>query len=142
MGAGLVSKRHMCIPLRGAHLAGVAQGAASSGQRAAHLLLAGLGGCSWADPGHRGRRGGGGSVLFPGLMRPDELKELAIRIPEDGAYETVGGFLMSALGKIPEVADVVDIDGGSLRVERMDGRRVDRVRFLPDSPLVEEDPNA
>jgi CBS domain containing-hemolysin-like protein len=88
------------------------------------------------------RRGGGGSVLFPGLMRPDELKELAIRIPEDGAYETVGGYLMSALGKIPQVADTVHIDGGSLRVERMDGRRVDRVRFIPDSPVIKEDPNA
>lgn len=83
------------------------------------------------------RRGQGNSVLFPGMMRPDELKELAIFIPEDGAYETVGGFLMSALGKIPVVGDQVDIDGGELRVERMDGRRVDRVRFIPE-PLQTE----
>jgi len=88
------------------------------------------------DRTHLGvRRGGGGSVLFPGLMRPDELKELAISIPDDGSYETVGGYLMSALGKIPVVGDTVDIDGGSLKVERMDGRRVDRVRFTPDSTL-------
>jgi len=58
---------------------------------------------------------------------------LAILIPDDGAYETAGGFLMSALGKIPEVGDQVDIDGGNLKVERMDGRRVDRVRFTPDN---------
>ena len=89
------------------------------------------------DRTHLGvRRGGGGSVLFPGLKRPDELKELAIAIPDDGAYETVGGFLMSALGKIPQVGDQVEIDGGTLRVERMDGRRVDRVRFTPDSGLI------
>jgi CBS domain containing-hemolysin-like protein len=88
------------------------------------------------DRTHLGvRRGGGGSVLFPGLMRPDELKELAILIPDDGSYETVGGYLMSALGKIPVVGDSVDIDGGSLKVERMDGRRVDRVRFTPDAVL-------
>jgi CBS domain containing-hemolysin-like protein len=88
------------------------------------------------DRTHLGvRRGGGGSVLFPGLMRPDELKELAISIPDDGSYETVGGYLMSALGKIPVVGDSVDIDGGSLKVERMDGRRVDRVRFTPDVVL-------
>ena len=49
-----------------------------------------------------------------------------IFIPEDGAYETVGGYLMSVLGKIPAVGDQIDIDGGVLRVERMDGRRVDR----------------
>ena len=92
------------------------------------------------DRTHLGvRRGGGGSVLFPGLMRPDELKELAILIPDDGSYETVGGYLMSALGKIPVVGDSVDIDGGSLKVERMDGRRVDRVRFTPDAVLGGED---
>ena len=78
------------------------------------------------------RRGSGGSVLFPGLMRPDELKELAIKIPENGAYETVGGYLMSVLGKIPSAGDSVEIDGGVLKVERMDGRRVDRVRFTPE----------
>lgn len=77
------------------------------------------------------RRGTGGSVIFPGLMRPDELKELAIKIPENGAYETVGGYLMSVLGKIPVAGDSAEIDGGVLKVERMDGRRVDRVRFIP-----------
>jgi len=79
------------------------------------------------------RRGVGGSVIFPGMLRPDELRELAIKIPEHGAYETVGGYLMSALGKIPAVGDELQIDGGTLRVDRMDGRRVDRVRFTPEA---------
>ncbi|MEY4410490.1 MAG: hypothetical protein RLZ69_64 [Actinomycetota bacterium] len=79
------------------------------------------------------RRGVGGSVIFPGMLRPDELRELAIKIPEHGAYETVGGYLMSALGKIPAVGDELQIDGGALRVDRMDGRRVDRVRFTPEA---------
>jgi len=71
------------------------------------------------------------SLLFPGMMRPDELSEMAIPIPEDGAYETVAGYIMSQLGRIPQVGDVVELSVGSLRVERMDGRRVDRVRFTP-----------
>jgi CBS domain containing-hemolysin-like protein len=71
------------------------------------------------------------SLLFPGMMRPDELKEMAIAIPEDGAYETVAGFIMSELGRIPSVGDEVHLSVGSLKVERMDGRRVDRVRFTP-----------
>ncbi|MFM6980306.1 MAG: hemolysin family protein [Micrococcales bacterium] len=78
------------------------------------------------------RRGGGKSILFPGLMRPDELGELAIKIPDVGAYETVGGFIMQKLGRLAEVGDVIEIDGGELRVERMDGRRIDRVRFTPE----------
>jgi CBS domain containing-hemolysin-like protein len=76
-------------------------------------------------------RGANSSVLFPGMTRPDELLEMAIKVPDDGAYETVAGFMMSALGRIPSVGDEVKIEDGILRVERMDGRRVDRVRFTP-----------
>jgi CBS domain containing-hemolysin-like protein len=76
-------------------------------------------------------RGANSSVLFPGMIRPDELLEMAIKVPDDGAYETVAGFMMSILGRIPAVGDEVIIEDGTLRVERMDGRRVDRVRFTP-----------
>ena len=40
---------------------------------------------------------------------------------------------MAQLGRVASVGDVVDVDGGRLRVERMDGRRIDRVKFIPDS---------
>ena len=71
------------------------------------------------------------SLLFPGMMRPDELLEMSIPIPEDGAYETVAGFIMRELGRVPEVSDQVEIETGLLTVERMDGKRVGRVRFTP-----------
>ena len=83
-------------------------------------------------------RGANSSVLFPGMIRPDELLEMAIKVPADGAYETVAGYIMAQLGRIPAVGDQVEIDGGALKVERMDGRRVDRVRFTPDSVLTGE----
>lgn len=82
-------------------------------------------------------RGANSSVLFPGMIRPDELLEMAIKVPDDGAYETVAGFMMSALGRIPSVGDEVQIEDGVLRVERMDGRRVDRVRFTPTNEVIE-----
>jgi CBS domain containing-hemolysin-like protein len=73
------------------------------------------------------------SYSFPGMYRPDELLEkLAVNVPEDGSYETVAGFLMSRLGRVAAVGDEVVIDSGVLRVERMDGRRVDRIRFVPE----------
>ena len=65
------------------------------------------------------------------MIRPDELLEMAIKVPADGAYETVAGFMMSELGRIPANGDEVEIEDGVLKVERMDGRRVDRVRFTP-----------
>ncbi len=84
-------------------------------------------------------RGVNESVLFPGMTRPDELAEMAIKVPDDGAYETVGGFIMSELGRIPVRGDQVRIENGVLKVERMDGRRVDRVRFTPDELEVSDD---
>lgn len=84
-------------------------------------------------------RGINESVLFPGMTRPDELAEMAIKVPDRGAYETVGGFIMSEIGRIPVRGDEVQIENGILRVERMDGRRVDRVRFTPDELVVNDD---
>ena len=78
------------------------------------------------------------TVLFPGMIRPDELAEMAIKVPDNGAYETVAGYIMSQIGRIPVVGDELQIADGTLRVERMDGRRVDRVRF---TPAAEEVPN-
>jgi len=59
-------------------------------------------------------------------------------VPEDGPYETVGGWLMSELGRLPKVGDVVETDDGAFRVERLDGRRIDRIRFTPTPDDVVE----
>jgi CBS domain containing-hemolysin-like protein len=69
---------------------------------------------------------------FPGILRPDELLErTGVEVPEEGPYETVGGWLMSELGRLPVGGDTVDIEAGQFRIERLDGRRIDRVRFTP-----------
>ena len=71
-------------------------------------------------------------VVFPGDLRPDEvLDRVGIRIPVGDVYDTVGGYLMSELERIPVVGDTVALPEGALVVERMAGRRVDRVRFVP-----------
>jgi CBS domain containing-hemolysin-like protein len=89
-----------------------------------------------ADEHDRTRAGvvrGRDSITFPGILRPDELREQAdVAVPEDGPYETVAGFVMNELGRLPKVGDEVAIGGGTLRVERLDGRRVDRIRYTPD----------
>ncbi|SJM57544.1 hemolysin family protein [Gulosibacter sp. 10] len=72
-------------------------------------------------------------ISFDGLLRPDELRErLNIRIAEDGPYETIGGFVMMELARVPAVGEQVAIDEGVLEVEEMDGRRVSRLRFIPN----------
>lgn len=72
------------------------------------------------------------TVVFPGELRPDEVRDrTGIRIPEGDVYDTVGGYIMSVLERIPAVGDTVEIEDGTLEVQRMAGRRVERVRFVP-----------
>jgi len=74
-----------------------------------------------------------GTVLFDGGLRPDELADRAgIRVPDDGDYETVAGFVIDRLDRLPEVGDEVVLEtGGSLRVERVAHGRLERLRFVP-----------
>lgn len=75
-----------------------------------------------------------GVWLVPGTLRPDEVAErIGIVIPEDGPYETVGGFIMNHLGRIPEEGDELEIPGVYLKVRVLSGRRIETVeiRQLP-----------
>lgn len=75
-------------------------------------------------------RAPGGAWVAQGDLRPDEVAEHSgIEIPESPAYETVGGFVMARLGRVAEAGDVVEVDGVRVTVERMEGRRIDRVRL-------------
>ncbi|MBH0100247.1 HlyC/CorC family transporter [Salinibacterium sp. NSLL150] len=70
---------------------------------------------------------------FPAILRPDELLErTGVEVPEEGPYETVAGWLMSELGRVPRTGDTISAAGGVFRIERLEGRRIDRVRFTPD----------
>ena len=71
-----------------------------------------------------------GEVEVDGLMNLDDFEdESGIELPE-GPYETVAGFLMSRLGRIPEPGDVVEHEAHTLEVLTVDGRRVSRVRAV------------
>jgi CBS domain containing-hemolysin-like protein len=81
----------------------------------------------------------GDSFTFDASLRPDELADrTGVLVPDDAEYETVGGFVTDELDRLPAPGDEVGIDGGTLRVERMDGSRVDRLRYTPDEPDPEE----
>jgi CBS domain containing-hemolysin-like protein len=79
-----------------------------------------------------GRASADGSWTVPGLWRPDEVRDrLGAPVPDGPAYETIGGYVMACLGRVPAVGDEVSVPGWSLRVDAMDGRRVDRLRLTP-----------
>ena len=50
---------------------------------------------------------------------------------EEEGYETLGGFVLGRLNRIPEVGDKIEIESGSLRVTKMKGRRVEYLLFVP-----------
>lgn len=78
------------------------------------------------------RRRSDGSWLLPGLLRPDEVRDrLGLDIPDGQAYETLAGFVMARLGRLAVVGDEVVVGGGALRVDRLEGRRIDRLTFVP-----------
>lgn len=78
-----------------------------------------------------------GSYLVPGQMRPDQVRELLdLQVPDDAAYETLAGFVLARLGRLARTGDEVVVDDGVLRVERLAGRRVERLRFIPVRSVV------
>jgi CBS domain containing-hemolysin-like protein len=94
----------------------------------------------------RARQRRDGSWSLSGLLRPDEIEDLTgIELPEHEDYDTVAGLVLRELGRIPLAGDVAEVqlparlDGEDdeglpqqtavLRVEHMDGLRVDRVRL-------------
>ncbi|MFN2488574.1 MAG: hemolysin family protein [Actinomycetota bacterium] len=76
--------------------------------------------------------------LVPGSLRIDEASDhLGVDLPE-GDYETVAGFLMDRLGRIPRRRDSVEHDGWRLRVRNMHRRRV--VQVLVERAAVKTHP--
>jgi putative hemolysin len=79
-----------------------------------------------------------GDIEVDGLLNLDDFAdETGVELP-DGPYETVGGFLAAQLGKVPSTGDEARVDGHTLTVIEMDGRRVARVRIHRIKPSGEE----
>jgi len=82
-----------------------------------------------------GRRTVDGSWIVPGMWRPDEVRtRVGAPMPDGPAYETVGGYVMAALGRVPAVGDETFLPGWRIVIVDMDGRRVDRLRMIPLPP--------
>ncbi|WP_404290411.1 hemolysin family protein [Glutamicibacter arilaitensis] len=74
-----------------------------------------------------------GNWLFPGMYRPDQVNEhfASDVIADDSAYDTIGGFMLSELGRLAELNDIVQTEAGIFTVTELDGRRIAQVRFEP-----------
>lgn len=72
-----------------------------------------------------------GSWLLDGMLPFDELEdilpEFPFPTPENRAYDTLAGFVLTQLGRIPDATDYFDQDGMRFEVMDMDGKRIDKV---------------
>jgi putative hemolysin len=83
-----------------------------------------------------------GSWLLDGMLEVDEFKDIFDLpvLPHEDEYETLSGFVMMSLGRVPQVSDHFEWHSYNFEVIDMDGRRVDKVLVttLPQKPLTQE----
>ncbi|MBI4887954.1 MAG: HlyC/CorC family transporter [Acidobacteria bacterium] len=71
---------------------------------------------------------GGGVLVFSGKVSVDEVRDrLGVEIEREG-FETVGGFLLSHLGRMPYVGETFDVEGLAVEVLEVERRRITKVR--------------
>ena len=76
-----------------------------------------------------------GAMIFDAAMKVRDIEtQYGIALPEDPAYETVGGFVLNRLGFIPRGGESFETDGYRFTVMEMDRRRVSRVKIKSIRP--------
>jgi CBS domain containing-hemolysin-like protein len=74
----------------------------------------------------------GKAFILDGMLAVRDLnRKLGLKLPEDEAYTTVAGFLLAQAGRVLEPGDEVPIEDGVFKVERLERRRIVRIRFTP-----------
>jgi CBS domain containing-hemolysin-like protein len=88
------------------------------------------------DTDQRFRALPGGIVLIDGTVSLADVNERLNLELSDDDYDTVGGHVFGAIGRMPRVGDGISGNGYRLCVEELDGRRVSIVRYAPTGELV------
>ena len=60
----------------------------------------------------------------------DANRRLRLDLPDDESYTTIAGFLMATAGRILKPGETVEHETGTFTVERVDNRRISRIRFV------------
>ena len=76
-----------------------------------------------------------GTVVVTGRMAIDDLDDLlGTELPQEG-WDTVGGLMLAVSGHVPAEGESVDVDGVRLVAQRVQGRRIGRVRIERTAPV-------
>ncbi|HEX2269546.1 MAG TPA: hemolysin family protein, partial [Pyrinomonadaceae bacterium] len=82
------------------------------------------------------KRDGKTYVLDGMLSVRDANQYLQLNLPEDSGYNTIAGFLMDRAGRLLQRGDKVDHERGVFEIERVERRRITRVRLIPHLALL------
>jgi len=82
---------------------------------------------------------GGGKFLFSGSVHVEEMANLLKVNIEGHGFETVGGFLLSRLGRVPAVGEHMEVDGLDVEIVETEQRRITRVRMSRLEPVAASD---
>jgi len=87
-----------------------------------------------------GKQPPGGPREVDGLLNLDDFTEVTgVDLPE-GPYETVAGYVLAELGRLPEIGDQILVEDRTVTVIELDGRRIARLRVsAPPEPAPGED---
>lgn len=82
---------------------------------------------------------GKGAFLFSGSVHVEEMANLMKVEVEGHGFETVGGYLLSRLGRVPAVGEHLEIDGIDVEILETEARRITRVRMSRLEPVPASD---
>ena len=78
-------------------------------------------------------------IVLDGAVNIRDLEtQYEVKLPQDEGFETLAGFILSRLQKMPEGGEAFDYEGRRFVVEKMDGHRIATVRIEPTPPAVAE----
>jgi len=79
---------------------------------------------------------GQGTYVFSGKANFDEVRErLHVEIEPEG-FETVGGYVLTRVGRVPSVGETFELDGLVVEVVEAERRRIHRVRIRRAAPVA------
>lgn len=80
-----------------------------------------------------------GAYIVDGMLAVrDANRRFNLRLPEAAGYTTLAGFMLAQAGRLLRPGEAVEYDGARFTVERMERRRIRRIRFTPARESKEE----
>ena len=78
------------------------------------------------------------TIVVAGRTAIDDVDDLLDAELPKGTWDTISGLLLDVVGSVPEQGEGADVNGFHITAERLDGRRIDRVRIHRLEPVLPE----